>query len=157
MVKCLQAKHRLLMAEYQFKEKFRAEIVLGLLEEVDGDYDYPLNYYVDAAKDFDDLKAASAFLNKECPFCGDIKPIHEVSRAMRLNCFIPLSPTQMITMPGCTDSFCKDCFKQNFTVAIREKEIKHFNCPMCSLPDMMDRESTEGIYMTLFLAMVRTI
>ena len=65
------------MAEYKFKEKFRAEMVLSLLQEVEGDY--PLNYYVDAAKDFDDLKAASSFLNKECPICGDTIPIHEVS------------------------------------------------------------------------------
>lgn len=73
-----QARQRLLMAEYKFK-KFRAEIVLGLIE----DHDYPLNYYVDAARDFNDLDSARNFLNKECIICGDILPIHEVRTYIR--------------------------------------------------------------------------
>ena len=60
----------------------------------------------------------------------------------------------MITMPGCADSICKLCFKEHFRITIKEKEIKHFNCPICRLPNMMDREATDGIYMTLFVAMV---
>lgn len=75
-----QARHRLLMAEYRFREKSRAEIVLGLMNKVeqpDGP-DYPLNYYIEAARDFDNLDAASNFLNKECPICFDLTPIHEV-------------------------------------------------------------------------------
>ena len=54
---------------------------MGLLQQVEEgneDADYPLNYYLDAAKDFDDLKSASTFLNQECPICIDIYPIHEV-------------------------------------------------------------------------------
>ena len=71
------------MAEYKYKEKFRAEIVLGLLEEVeyDGGPDYPLNYYLDAARDFNDLESAKKFLNQECPICGEMTPIHEVQGA----------------------------------------------------------------------------
>lgn len=57
-------------------------------------------------------------------------------------------------MPGCTDSICKECFKENFTVVIKEQGVKHFNCPVCGLPDMSDREAAEGIYMTIFVAMV---
>ena len=75
-----QARHRLLMAEYKFKGLFRAKMVLSLIDQVEKDTEsnYPLNYYVDAARDFDDLDAASNFLNKECPICGDTVPIHEV-------------------------------------------------------------------------------
>lgn len=61
----------------------------------------------------------------------------------------------MVTMPGCTCSFCKLCFRGNFEVAIREKGVKHFNCPMCSLPNMVEREATEGLYVDIFVAMVR--
>ena len=55
--------------------------MLQLIEEVEVDetMDYPLNYYVDAAKDFDDLASASNFLNKECPICILQYPIHEVT------------------------------------------------------------------------------
>jgi hypothetical protein len=75
-----QARHRLLMAEYKFKECFRAETVLGLIKQVEGDQhaDYPLNYYVDAARDFGDLVSASNFLTKECNICMEVYPIHEV-------------------------------------------------------------------------------
>ncbi len=68
------------MAEYRFQEKFRAETVLGLIEKVEyeGGPDYPLNYYLEAARDFNDLDSASNFLNKECPICDERTPIHEV-------------------------------------------------------------------------------
>ena len=39
-------------------------------------------------------------------------------------------------------------------MAIKEKGIKHFNCPTCSLPNMTDKEATEGLYIDLFVAMV---
>ena len=72
------------MAEYRYKEKFRAKIVLDLLCEVEyeGGPDYPLNYYLEAARDFKDLESARNFLNKECPICGDLTPIHEVCTAI---------------------------------------------------------------------------
>ena len=71
------------MAECDFDEQSRALMVLELMNEVENeDNNYPLNYYVDAAHDFEDLQSASEFLFKECPiqgFCaGDKIPIHEV-------------------------------------------------------------------------------
>ncbi len=62
----------------------------------------------------------------------------------------------MVTMPGCTDSLCKECFKGHFQIVIREQGVKHFNCPLCGLPDMTDKEATEGMYMDIFQAMVRS-
>ena len=79
-----QAKCRMLMAECDFVDQSRAQIVLDLMEQVEGDEisNYPLNYYVDAAHDYKNLKDASVFLLKDCPiqgFCaGDKIPIHEV-------------------------------------------------------------------------------
>lgn len=61
----------------------------------------------------------------------------------------------MVTMPGCTDSICKNCFKDHFEITIREKGVKHFNCPNCQLPNMVEKEATEGLYIDLFVAMVR--
>lgn len=63
---------------------------------------------------------------------------------------------QMITMPGCTDSFCKECFKINFSIAVSEKGVKHFNCPMCSQPDMTDlNDGTQDLYQQLFVQLVK--
>lgn len=75
------------MAECEFDEQSRAQMVLDLMEEVENDdNNYPLHYYVDAAHDFADLQSASEFLFKECPiqgFCaGDKIPIHEVRMYM---------------------------------------------------------------------------
>lgn len=79
----------MLMAECDFDVQDRAQMVLDLMEQVDDDYnDYPLNYYVDAAHDFENLEAASDFLFKECPIqgmcAGEKIPIHEVRREWRI-------------------------------------------------------------------------
>ncbi len=69
------------MAEYKIKEEFRAKMVLSLLaktKEDNPDSNYPLNYFIDAAKDFNTLDEASNFLIKECPVCTFNYPIHEV-------------------------------------------------------------------------------
>lgn len=72
------------MAEYKFREKFRAEMVLGLMGQVEGNGgDYPLKYYVDAARDFDSLESAISFLDKECSICYMGYPIHEVRLVRR--------------------------------------------------------------------------
>ena len=74
------------MAEFKFGTSEQAKIVLGLIEnvEVEG-ANYPLNYYVDAARDFDNIEAALEFLNKECPTCSGLYPIHEVRGAIGAN------------------------------------------------------------------------
>lgn len=67
------------MAEFKFEKESRAKMVLGLIEKVEiGGKEYPLHYYVDAARDFSDIEAALEFLDKECPICMMSYPIHEV-------------------------------------------------------------------------------
>ena len=75
-----QARCRLLMSEFRFYEKNKAGMVLDLIKlvEAGGDQDNPLHYYVDAAKDFNTVDDALAFLQKECPICFGLYPIHEV-------------------------------------------------------------------------------
>ena len=60
----------------------------------------------------------------------------------------------MVTMPGCTDEFCKECFKQHFTIAIKEKTVKHFNCPSCKEPDLANRDMSQELYLELFVQLV---
>lgn len=56
-------------------------------------------------------------------------------------------------MPGCTDNLCKECFKAHFRIVLTEKGVKHFNCPICSLPDMSDRDLGD-FYFGMFQALV---
>jgi hypothetical protein len=60
----------------------------------------------------------------------------------------------MITMPGCTDSLCKECFKGMFEVVINEQGVKHFNCPICHKPDMANKDDIQEMYEVLFVNMV---
>ena len=65
--------------------------------------------------------------------------------------------SQTIGMPGCTDSLCEDCFKMHFEVVISEKGVKHFNCPICDLPDMTNRDGSQDRYQMLFVHLVNSI
>jgi len=55
-------------------------MVFELMEEVEGDGhpNYPLGYYVEAAKDYDNIEDARQYLIKPCPICAEEYPIHEV-------------------------------------------------------------------------------
>lgn len=57
-------------------------------------------------------------------------------------------------MPGCTDTVCKNCFKGHFAVIIKEKGVKHFNCPTCDQPDMANRDDAQDLYQELFVQLV---
>ena len=60
----------------------------------------------------------------------------------------------MITMPGCTHSLCKECFKGQFEMVILEQGVKHFNCPICQKPDMSNKDDIQEMYELLFVNMV---
>ena len=56
-------------------------------------------------------------------------------------------------MPGCGCSVCKTCFKSWFQMVIREKSVKHFNCPICNKPDIENARTSE--YFLEFVSLVR--
>ena len=63
---------------------------------------------------------------------------------------------QFVGLPCCEHSVCKECFKAHFTYVIKEKEVKHFTCPVCGKPDMANEEITQGIYLEIFVQLVHT-
>ena len=69
------------MSEYKFESTERAKMVLELMREVETDeyaQEYPLSYYVEAAKDYKTLEDAKRYLIKPCPICMEVYPVHEV-------------------------------------------------------------------------------
>ena len=58
----------------------------------------------------------------------------------------------MVSMPACGCSLCKDCFVNHFNMTIKEKSVKHFNCPFCDKPDLSNEAQDMNI--ELFVAMV---
>ena len=63
-------------------------------------------------------------------------------------------PFQMVLMPGCSHAVCKVCFESNFTNVMKTQTVKHFNCPVCSLPDMSNRDADQDMYQELLVTMV---
>ena len=70
----------MLMGEFKLENKQKALMVINLMERMEEeDLDYPLSYYIDAAKDFSTLEDAERGLIKECPICIISYPVHEAS------------------------------------------------------------------------------
>eukprot|EP00731_Ephydatia_muelleri_P036612 Em0290g1a len=76
----------------------------------------------------------------QCPICTDIYEPHE-----------------MVLMPGCPHSVCKECFKGHFTNVMKMQSVKHFNCPVCAQPDMSKRDADQDMYLELLLDMVKQL
>ena len=70
----------MLMGEYKLPNMTKAEMVLELMYKMedDEDKDYPLSYYIDAARDYSSMEDAERGLIKECPICTETRPVHEV-------------------------------------------------------------------------------
>ena len=86
----------MLMEEFNLESKEKASMVIELMDLMeDDDSDYPLSYYIDAAKLFSTTDDAERWLIKECPICTMSYPVHEVrlslSRHLTLNSYISLS------------------------------------------------------------------
>ena len=41
-------------------------------------------------------------------------------------------------------------------MVIKEKQVKHFNCPMCKKPDLSNKDDTQEMYELIFVSMVST-
>ncbi|TSN21233.1 E3 ubiquitin-protein ligase RNF31 [Bagarius yarrelli] len=55
----------------------------------------------------------------------------------------------MQSLTSCQCSVCCDCFKQHFTIAVRDKHIRDMVCPVCSEPDINDPEHLNSYFSTL--------
>ncbi len=66
------------MAEYRFETAEKAKMVPDLMKEVGGE-DYPLHYFIDAAKSYDNMEDAVKFLQQPCPICTMDYPIQDVN------------------------------------------------------------------------------
>ena len=60
----------------------------------------------------------------------------------------------MVVMPACGESLCKNCFRNHFKITIKERSVKHFNCPICAVPDLSNPDETLDMNLQLFVAMV---
>ncbi|KAI3355465.1 hypothetical protein L3Q82_018304 [Scortum barcoo] len=121
---------RRLLALYDLPSWGRCELVLSLLQEPD--VTYSLEDVVQAVKESHDKDFIRRLLNNECPCCL---------------CIFPRSKMQSLT--SCQCSVCLECFRQHFTIAVRDKHIRDMVCPVCSGPDINDPEQLDSYFSTL--------
>ena len=55
----------------------------------------------------------------------------------------------MRSLTSCQCAVCHPCFKQHFTVAIRDKHIRDMVCPICQKPDINKPQHLDSYFSTL--------
>ena len=56
---------------------------------------------------------------------------------------------QMQSLTSCQCSVCCGCFRQHFTIVVRDKHIRDMVCPVCWEPDINDPEHLNSYFSTL--------
>ncbi|XP_076838037.1 E3 ubiquitin-protein ligase RNF31 [Brachyhypopomus gauderio] len=121
---------RRLLAVYDLPSWGRCELVLSLLR--DPSAPYTLEDVVQAVRESHDRDFIRRVLTKECPICLSVFP-----------------HSKMQSLTSCQCSVCSGCFKQHFTIAVRDKHIRDMVCPVCWEPDINDPEHLNSYFSTL--------
>ncbi|XP_004698547.1 E3 ubiquitin-protein ligase RNF31 [Echinops telfairi] len=121
---------RRLLAVYALPSWGRAELALSLLQETPRNYE--LGDVVEAVRHSHDRAFLRRLLAQECAVCGWM---------------LPRNRMQALTSCECT--ICPDCFRQHFTIAVKEKHITDMVCPACGRPDLTDDTQLLSYFSTL--------
>ncbi|XP_006883239.1 PREDICTED: E3 ubiquitin-protein ligase RNF31 isoform X2 [Elephantulus edwardii] len=121
---------RRLLAVYALPSWGRAELALSLLQETPRNYE--LGDVVEAVRHSHDRAFLRRLLAQECAVCGWT---------------LPRNRMQALTSCECT--ICPDCFRQHFTIALKEKHITDMVCPACGRPDLTDDTQLLSYFSTL--------
>uniref|UniRef100_H2ZW95 RanBP-type and C3HC4-type zinc finger-containing protein 1 n=1 Tax=Latimeria chalumnae TaxID=7897 RepID=H2ZW95_LATCH len=121
---------RQILAVYNLPSWGRAELVLSLAQEREGNYD--LHDVVEAVKQSHDKHFIKRMLSQECAVC-----------------FYSFPRNRMQSLTSCECTICPDCFKQYFTITVKEKNIKDLVCPQCSKPEISDEGELLNYFSTL--------
>ncbi|KAL2097582.1 hypothetical protein ACEWY4_006789 [Coilia grayii] len=121
---------RRLLAVYDLPSWGRSELALSLLQ--DPTAPYTLEDVVQAVRESHDRDFIRRVLAKECPICLSVFP-----------------HSKMQSLTSCQCSVCCGCFKQHFTIAVRDKHIRDMVCPVCWEPDINDPEHLNSYFSTL--------
>ncbi|XP_060761598.1 E3 ubiquitin-protein ligase RNF31 [Neoarius graeffei] len=121
---------RRLLAMYNLPSWGRCELALSLLR--DPGAPYTLEDVVQAVRESHDRDFIRRVLAKECPICLSLFP-----------------HSKMQSLTSCQCSVCCECFKQHFTIAVRDKHIRDMVCPACAEPDINDPEHLNSYFSTL--------
>ncbi|XP_072522881.1 E3 ubiquitin-protein ligase RNF31-like isoform X2 [Salminus brasiliensis] len=121
---------RRLLGLYNLPSWGRSQLALTLLQEPNAEYS--VEDVIQAVRDHHDKDFINRILNNECQIC-----------------FANFPQRKMQTLTFCQCFMCTECFKQHFTVALRDKHIRDMVCPVCEEPDINDPEALQIYFSTL--------
>lgn len=52
-------------------------------------------------------------------------------------------------LTGCECALCPECFRQHFTIGVKEKAVADLVCPACGRPDLRDEAARLCYFSTL--------
>ncbi|XP_046562872.1 uncharacterized protein LOC124271750 [Haliotis rubra] len=134
---------RTVLVEARLQSWGRAEIVVKILDndleklKQESDYEYTLEDVVEAVRNCQDRRSSIIYLQRECVICMSKFPM---SKMMNLNI--------------CQCQMCRECLRKHFEISIKEKHVRNWTCPVCSLPDFNDENVSD--YLNLLGLMLNT-
>lgn len=75
-----------------------------------------------------------------------------IRRRLRCDCAVcgwALPREQMRWLTGCECALCPECFRQHFTIGVKEKAVADLVCPACGRPDLRDEAARLCYFSTL--------
>jgi len=100
------------LAEGKVKSFEEGELVVKLLEQ-----EYPEEDVFLVIKETSDFDQAVKLIRQDCELCAEVVSLKDV-----------------IKMPHCDHSFCKDCATNFFTIVVTDQNISQAVCPFCREP-----------------------
>ncbi|XP_031465840.1 E3 ubiquitin-protein ligase RNF31-like isoform X2 [Phasianus colchicus] len=76
----------------------------------------------------------------------------QIRRRLRCDCAVcgwALPREQMRWLTGCECALCPECFRQHFTIGVKEKAVADLVCPACGRPDLRDEAARLCYFSTL--------
>ncbi|KAL5021065.1 hypothetical protein ScPMuIL_000220 [Solemya velum] len=131
---------RMILVEGKLQSWGRAATVIKILDNDLNKDDYPectLEDVIEAVRNCTGDKAAAlVYLSEEC-----------------MTCYSKFPKSKIRSLGTCTCKLCIGCMKSYFLIAIREKFVREWSCPICNLPDLDDEKKSDGYlpFLTLLL------
>ncbi|XP_005111217.1 E3 ubiquitin-protein ligase lubel [Aplysia californica] len=119
----LDRRTRMILVEGRLKSWGRAEMVISILDQGVPRTEVSLEDVVEAVRNCRDRQSALAYLQQECQICYATFPMSKIH-----------------SLNVCQCKLCAECLTLNFEVDIREKHVRQWTCPICSLPDLNDTD-----------------
>ncbi|XP_076856824.1 E3 ubiquitin-protein ligase RNF31-like [Brachyhypopomus gauderio] len=119
-----------LLGLYNLPSWGRCQLALSLLQEPD--VEFSLEDVIHAVREHHDKDFINRILKNECTICYGIFP-----------------QRKMHSLISCQCSMCTECFKQHFTVVLRDKHIRDMVCPACEEPDINHPDALDNYFSIL--------